>query len=102
MKQPIRIRGWISTANLINPRKLFTDEVPRYNLAVQPENPIVFNELQEQVDQKKREAETPYSSTESMMMNSLECLFKSSVIYKYLKWKMPCSLCISLNLHSIP
>ena len=65
MKQPIRVRGWISTANLINPRKLFTDQLPRYYLAIQPEDPLVFDELQEQVDQRKLEAETPYSSTES-------------------------------------
>ena len=65
MKQAIRVRGWISTANLINPRKLFTDELPRYYLAIKPEDPIVFDEIQEQVDHKKREAETPYSSTES-------------------------------------
>ena len=64
MKQAIRVRGWISTANLINPRKLFTDELPRYYLAIQPEDPIVFDEIQEQVDQTKREAETPYSPTE--------------------------------------
>ena len=64
MKQPIRVRGWISTANIINPRKLFTDELPRYYLAIQPEDPIVFDEIQEQVDQTKREAETPYSPTE--------------------------------------
>jgi len=66
MKQTIRVRGWISTANLINPRKLFTDELPRYYLAIQPENPMVFDEIQEQVDQQKREAETPYSPTESI------------------------------------
>ena len=56
MKQPIRVRGWISTSNLINPRKLFTDELPRYYLAIQPEDPLVFDELQEQVDQRKLEA----------------------------------------------
>ena len=49
MKQAIRVRGWISTAKLINPRKLFTDEIPRYYLAIQPEDPIVFDEPQEQV-----------------------------------------------------
>ena len=65
MKKAIRVRGWISTANLINPRKLFTDELPRYYLAIQPEDPIVFDELQEQLDQRKREAETPYSLTDS-------------------------------------
>jgi len=64
MKQAIRVRGWISTANIINPRKLFTDELPRYYLAMQPENPMIFDEIQEQVDQTKREAETPYSPTE--------------------------------------
>ena len=82
MKQPIRIRGWISTANLINRRKLFTDEVPRYYLAIQPENPIVFNELQEQVDQKKREAETPYSSTESFkdeIFEGCEVIFQTII-----------------------
>ena len=66
MKQAIRVRGWISTANLINPRKLFTDELPRYYLAIQPEDPIVFDELEYQVDQRKLEAETPYSSIESL------------------------------------
>ena len=66
MKQPIRIRGWISTANLINPRKLFTDELPRYYLSIQPEDPHAFDELEYQVDRRKLEAETPYSSTESV------------------------------------
>ena len=44
MKKAIRVRGWISTANLINPRKLFTDELPRYYLAIQPEDPMVLDE----------------------------------------------------------
>ena len=65
MKQPIRVRGWISTANLINPRKLFIDELPRYYLAIQPESPMVFDELQEQVDQEKLEVQPPYSPTDS-------------------------------------
>ena len=64
MKQAIRVRGWISTAQLINPRKLFTDELPRYHLTINPESPMVFDELQQQVDQQRREAETPYSPTE--------------------------------------
>ena len=65
MKQPIRIRGWISTANLINPRKLFTDQLPKYYLVIHPEAPIVFDELKDQVDQRKLEVETPYSQFES-------------------------------------
>ena len=82
MKQAIRVRGWISTANLINPRKLFTDELPRYYLAIQPEDPIVFDELQEQVDQRKLEAETPYSSTESVadeIFNGCEVIFQTTI-----------------------
>ena len=65
MKQPIRVRGWISTANLINPRKLFTDQLPKYYLVIHPEAPIVFDELKDQVDQRKLEVETPYSQFES-------------------------------------
>ena len=82
MKQAIRIRGWISTANLINPRKLFTDELPRYYLAIQPEDPLVFNELQEQVDQRKLEAETPYSSTESVadeIFDGCKVIFQTTI-----------------------
>ena len=82
MKQAIRVRGWISTANLINPRKLFTDELPRYYLAIQPEDPIVFDELQEQVDQRKLEAETPYSSTESVadeIFDGCEVIFQTTI-----------------------
>ena len=82
MKQAIRVRGWISTANLINPRKLFTDELPRYYLAIQPEDPIVFDELQEQVDQRKLEAETPYSSTESFadeFIDGCEVIFQTTI-----------------------
>ncbi len=71
MKQAIRVRGWISTAQLIHPRKLFTDELPRYYLAVQPEDPIVFDELQKQADQQKREAETPYSSMEDLARDEI-------------------------------
>ena len=82
MKQAIRVRGWISTANLINPRKLFTDEIPRYYLAIQPEDPLVFNDLQEQVDQRKLEAETPYSSTESVadeIFDGCEVIFQTTL-----------------------
>ena len=82
MKQAIRVRGWISTANLINPRKLFTDELPRYFLAIQPEDPIVFDELQEQVDQRKLEAETPYSPIESVadeIFDTCEVIFQTTI-----------------------
>ena len=82
MKQAIRVRGWISTANLINPRKLFTDELPRYYLAIQPEDPIIFDELQEQVDQRKLETETPYSSTESLedeIFDGCEVIFQTTI-----------------------
>ena len=65
MKQPIRVRGWISTANIINPRKLFTDELPRYYLAIQPEDPIVFDELQYQLDGRRIETLITYSPKES-------------------------------------
>ena len=82
MKQAIRVRGWISTAKIINPRKLFTDELPRYYLAIQPEDPIVFDEIQEQVDQKKREAETPYSSKEIFedeIFDGCEVIFQTTI-----------------------
>ena len=82
MKQAIRVRGWISTANLINPRKLFTDELPRYYLAIQPEDPIVFDELQEKVEQRKLEAETPYSSTESFedkIFDGCKVIFQTTI-----------------------
>ena len=71
MKQAIRVRGWISTANLINPRKLLTDELSRYYLTINPESPMVFDELQQQVDQQKREAETPYSSMEDQARDEI-------------------------------
>ena len=69
-------------ANLINPRKLFTDELPRYYLALQPEDSIVFDELQEQVDQRKLEAETPYSSTDSFedkIFDGCEVIFQTTI-----------------------
>ena len=81
MKQPIRVRGWISTANLINPRKLFIDELPRYYLAIQPESPLVFDELQEQVDQKKLEAETSYSpinNSEDEIFDGCKVIFQTT------------------------
>ena len=82
MKRPIRVRGWISTANLINPRKLFTDQLPRYYLAIQPEDPLVFDELQKQVDQRKLEAETPYSSTDSFedeIFDGCKVIFQTTI-----------------------
>ncbi|WP_269604635.1 hypothetical protein [Prochlorococcus marinus] len=82
MKQPIQVRGWMSTANIINPRKLFTDELPRYYLAIQPESPMFFDELQEQVDQKKCEAETPYSPTKIIadkIFDSCKVIFQTTI-----------------------
>ena len=78
MKQPIRIRGWISTANLINPRKLFTDEVPKYYLAFQPENPIDINELQEQVNQKNMKLRLRIHQQRALKMRSLKGAKSSS------------------------
>jgi len=81
MKQPIRVRGWISTSNLINPRKLFTDELPRYYLAIQPESPMVFDELQAQVDKEKLEAETSYSainSSEDGIFDGCKVIFQTT------------------------
>ena len=71
MKQAIRVRGWISTAQLINPRKLLTDELPRYYLTINPESPMVFDELQKQANKQKREAETPYSSMEDLARDEI-------------------------------
>ena len=82
MKQAIRVRGWVSTVNLINPRKLFTDQLPRYCLAIQPEDPLVFDELQKQVDQRKLEAETPYSSTDSFedeIFDGCKVIFQTTI-----------------------
>ena len=82
MKQAIRVRGWISTANLINPRKLFTDELPRYYLAIQPEDSILFDELEYQIDQRKIEAETPYSSKENVadeIFDGCEVIFQTTI-----------------------
>ena len=82
MKQPIRVRGWISTANLFNPRKLFTDQLPRYYLAIQPEDPIIFDELQEQVDQKKLDAETSYApehSFEDKLFDGCKVIFQTTI-----------------------
>ena len=82
MKQAIRVRGWISTANLINPRKLFTDELPRYYLSIQPEDSHAFDELEYQVDRRKLEAETPYSSTESVadeIFDGCEVIFQTTI-----------------------
>ena len=82
MKQPIRVRGWISTGNLINPRKLFTDELPRYYLAIQPEDPIVFDELQYQVDRRRLEALITYSPKENFkdeIFDGCEVIFQTTI-----------------------
>jgi hypothetical protein len=82
MKQAIRVRGWISTANLINPRKLFTDELPRYYLAIQPEDSIVFDELEYQVDQRRLEVITRYSPNERFkdeIIDGCEVIFQTTI-----------------------
>ena len=59
-----------------------TDKLPRYYLAIQPEYPIVFDELQEQVDQRKLEAETPYSSTDSFedeIFDGCKVIFQTTI-----------------------
>ena len=82
MKQPIRLRGWISTANLINPRKLFIDQLPKYYLAIQPECPIIFDELKDRVDQTKHEVETPYSQFdrhEDEIFDGCKVIFQTTI-----------------------
>ena len=71
MKQQIRIRAWISTANLINPRKLFIDQLPRYYLAIHPEDSIVFDELKDHVDQRNLRLKLLIHNLRVMRMKSL-------------------------------
>ena len=51
-------------------------------MAIQPEDPLVFDELQEQVDQRKLEAETPYSSTDSFedeIFDGCKVIFQTTI-----------------------
>ena len=51
-------------------------------MAIQPEDPIVFDELQEQVDQRKLEAETPYSSAdgfEDEIFDGCKVIFQTTI-----------------------
>ena len=51
MNTLVRVRGYITSAHIYNPIRRLIDTEPKYTLSIQPENPSIYDELEEKVQQ---------------------------------------------------
>jgi len=45
----LRVRGYITSAHILEPVQRFVDTQPKYTLTIQPENPHIYDDIQERV-----------------------------------------------------
>ena len=51
MNTLVRVRGYITSAHICNPIRRLIDTEPKYTLSIQPENPSIYDELEEKIQQ---------------------------------------------------
>ena len=51
MNTLVRVRGYITSAHIYNPIRRLIDTEPKYTLSIQPENPTIYDELEEKIQQ---------------------------------------------------
>ena len=71
MNTLIRLRGWVQACNLLNPIEVGVDGNLKYSLAIQPEHPAIYEELEDMSLTLKREHESPYRSQEQTFADRL-------------------------------
>ena len=76
MNTLIRIRGWVHDCHLQKPHECVAAGSVKYSLAIQPEHPGIYDELEALVLPLKREHESPYRSQKSTYDDQLfdDCL----------------------------
>lgn len=62
MNTLIRMRGWVQDCNVLKPSKRGAEGTVKFSLAIQPEHPAIYAELEGLVLSLKREHESPYGS----------------------------------------
>ena len=55
MNTLVRIRGYITAVQLFKPLQHLIDNEPKYTLLIQPENPYILNELEDQIYQLRQD-----------------------------------------------
>jgi len=81
MNTLIRIRGWVTDSAVIDPESKIEYPEQIHRLRIQPENPGTFDELEQAIEELKRESETPRESLHSHQDDVIE---GSEVILKSL------------------
>jgi hypothetical protein len=51
MNTLVRVRGYITSAHVYQPLRRLIDTEPKYTLSIQPENPSIYDELEDKVQQ---------------------------------------------------
>jgi len=60
MNTLVRVRGWVNDCNLLNPTGLWFDDVSKFSLALHPEFPSTYQELDDLALSIRHENESPY------------------------------------------
>lgn len=71
MNTLIRLRGWIQGSHILKPLELGAEGKVKYSLAIQPEHPAIYEELEDLSLTLKREHESPYHSQEQTFADRL-------------------------------
>ena len=84
MNSLIRIRGWVTESSVITPKQSILEPDNIYRLRLQPEDPMIFMELEEAVQRLKHEADNPYKQYDAVhhhhrdeLIDGAEVLLKS-------------------------
>ena len=59
--EPIRLKGWVMSSNLIDPQEDFFQEDLIYKVSLQPADPGIFMELEKLVEEAKESNTNPFN-----------------------------------------
>ena len=55
MNTLVRVRGFITSSHIFKQIRRLIDTEPKYTLSIQPENPYIYDELEEKIHQIRTE-----------------------------------------------
>jgi hypothetical protein len=84
MNTLIRARGWITQASIIRPIQNHEDASPKFILAIQPENPAMYELIEDLAQRLKQEYTSPHDTDleeapayRDRLFNGCEILFET-------------------------
>ena len=80
MNTLVRLRGYITHSQVLQPVKRLYDAEPKYTLSIQPENPTIYEELEQRIQQIREENIHRMTNTQREDGSYWEDRFESRVL----------------------